>query len=133
MSTSLSYAAKFLSFPIEHRWRIVGGRSMPDERRAKLRFPLDLSVRFGSSRAGACLPGEGIIVDVSSGGVLVVSNDQPPVGELVEMRIEWPALLHGTVPLQLVVQGRILRRGPSHFAAGIERHEFRTIKRSSQS
>jgi hypothetical protein len=106
---------------------------MPAERRQKFRYPLDLNVRFGASRAPAGMSGEGVIVDMSSGGVLIASRDQPQVGELVEMRIEWPSLLDGRVPLQLIALGRILRQGPSRFAAAFERHEFRTMRRSRQS
>lgn len=68
---------------------------------------------------------------MSSGGVLVASSNQPPVGELVEMRIEWPWLLEGRIPLQLVALGRILRRGSLDFAAAFERHEFRILKSST--
>jgi hypothetical protein len=112
---------------------IVSGGNIPAERRQRFRYRLGLNVRFGSSRAGSCFSGEGIIINMSSGGVLVASNDQPPVGELVEMRIEWPSLLDGIVPLQLIAMGRILRRGPARFAAAFQRHEFRTMKSSGQS
>ncbi len=112
---------------------IAGGRNVPAERREKFRYRLNLSVRFGSSGAGSSLSGEGTIVNMSSGGALIASGDQPLVGELVEMRIEWPSLLDGRIPLQLIVLGRILRRGPSRFAAAFERHEFRTMQRSGQS
>lgn len=101
---------------------IVAGWNIP-ERRQRSRYSLKLAVRFGSS--------EGTIVNMSSGGVLIASNNQPPVGELVEMRIEWPSLLDRRIPLQLIVLGRILRRGPSRFAAALERYEFRTMRRSS--
>jgi PilZ domain len=111
---------------------IVGGRNTPAERRNRFRYSLDLSVRFGSAGPGARFFGQGIIVNMSSGGVLVASSHQPPVGELVELRIEWPSLLDGRVPLQLIAMGRILRRGPARFAAALERYEFRT-KRSGQS
>ena len=50
------------------------------------------------------------------------------VGALVEMSIDWPSMLDGTIPLQLVAVGRVLRRGVAHFAASFHRHEFRTLR-----
>jgi len=125
MLASTHSLARVLPFREEHVRDIVAGWNIATERRQKYRYSLKLGVRFGSS--------EGMIVNVSSGGVLIASRHQPPVGELVEMRIEWPSLLDGRIPLQLIVRGRILRRGPSRFAAAFERHEFRTVKRSGQS
>jgi hypothetical protein len=116
----------------EHLSVIAGGRNDPAERREKFRYRLNLGVRFGSSGEGSGLSGEGMIVNISSGGVLVASSDQPPVGEFVEMRIDWPSLLDGRIPLQLIVVGRILRQGPSRFAATFKRHEFRTMQRSGR-
>ena len=100
---------------------IAAGWNISADRRQRYRYSLKLGVRFGSS--------EGMIVNMSSGGVLIASSNQPPVGELVEMRIEWPSLLDGRIPLQLIAMGRILRQGPSRFAAALERYEFRTVKR----
>jgi len=60
----------------------------------------------------------------------VASEHQITVGALVEMSIEWPSMIDGRIPLQLVAVGRILRReeccGTSRFAATFERYEFRT-------
>ncbi len=65
----------------------------------------------------------------------MASTQQIIVGALVEMNIEWPFLIDGRIPLQLVAIGRVLRQdatlGASHFAATFERYEFRTIKRSN--
>ena len=44
----------------------------------------------------------------------------------MEMSIEWPWLLDGKIPLQLIATGRGLRRQGLHFAAAFERYEFRT-------
>ena len=112
-----------------HLIAIPAGRNIPTERRQRFRYRLGLSVRFAPSGDGSSMSGKGMIVDMSSGGVLITSGDQPPVGELVEMRIEWPSLLDGRIPLQFIAMGRILRHGPSGFAAAFERHEFRTLKR----
>ena len=74
-----------------------------------------------------------MVVNLSSRGILVASEREVTEGALVEMRIEWPSLLHGRVPLQLVVVGRVLRRDASQFAATFERYQFRTMKSSGVS
>jgi PilZ domain len=104
-----------------------------EERRLKCRYPLDLKLRFRCCADGSHFSGAGRAVNLSSGGVLVASNHAVSVGELVEMSIEWPLLLHDRVPLQLFAVGRVLRREISHFAASFERHEFRIAKSSNQS
>lgn len=70
---------------------------------------------------------------MSSGGVLVASQHPIIVGALVELSIEWPSLLDGRIPLQLIAIGRVLRGGTSHFAASFDRHEFRTLRGPSRS
>jgi hypothetical protein len=108
---------------------VAGGQLHLAERRAKSRYPLDLSVRFRFFCAGTAFFGRGLAVNVSSGGILVTSKHRVLVGSLVEMSIDWPAPLDGTIPLQLVTTGRILRREDSQFAATFERYEFRTMRR----
>jgi len=72
-------------------------------------------------------------VNLSSGGILVASQQHVVDGALVEMSIEWPFVLNGRIPLQLMTVGRVLRRGTSRFAATFERYEFRTVRISSSS
>ncbi len=110
---------------------------IPADRRFKSRYPLDTNVRFRSLAPTALLTSEGRAVNMSSDGVLVVS-EQPlsehefEVGAHVEIRIEWPSLLNGTVPLQLLATGWIVRRNSDSFAATFERCQFRTMKSSSE-
>jgi hypothetical protein len=134
MPTSTNARARIIEFPGEQRVGAMGSHwPARSERRIKYRYPLDLTVRYRCPSAGSPFSGEGLAVNLSSGGVLVASQHQMNVGALVEMSIEWPLLLDGKTPLQLIVVGRVLRRGASHFAAAFERHEFRTMKSSIQS
>ena len=105
------------------------------ERRIKFRYPLrpDRSFSLCRIQYPAAVYGEGLAVNLSSGGVLVASQRQMSVGSLVKLSIEWPFLLDGRTPLQLIAVGRVLRCGSSYFAATFERHEFRTMKSSIQS
>jgi hypothetical protein len=119
-----------------HHGAIVSNRPVQAERRATVRFPLDLRVRFRSI-SGSVFSGTGRAINMSSGGVLVVcphivSQLEISVGVLLEMKIEWPLLLDGRIPLQLFAAGWVVRRRPFDFAASFERYQFRTMKRSSQ-
>ncbi|HTB17869.1 MAG TPA: PilZ domain-containing protein [Bryobacteraceae bacterium] len=124
--------ARVLPFPGERRSSLGSGGPIPQERRLKYRYPLDLSVRFrSSSRAGSPFSATGLAINLSSGGILVASKEQIQVGSLLEMSIEWPLLLEGRIPLQLIAIGRVLRLGAACFAATFERYEFRTMKNSN--
>ena len=116
---------------------MIGGGIHLVERRVKERYPLDLTVRFRCSSAEAQFSGEGLSINISSGGVLVryrqpASEYDIGVGTLVEMRIEWPSLLDGKVPLQLCSVGRVVRHSAASFAATLGNCQFRTMRPSLQ-
>jgi len=98
----------------------------------KFRYPLDLNIRFRSSGAESSFSGAGQVLNISSGGVLVASEHHTIFGASVEMRIEWPSLLDGRIPLQFLAVGRILRLEKTGFAASFERYQFRTMRISRQ-
>jgi hypothetical protein len=130
-------SSKMLPFQREHPGALVSNWPLPAERRLNARYPLDLSVRFRSFPKGPLLFDVGRTVDVSSGGVLVVSEhvvslEEIGMGALVEMSMEWPPLLDGRIAMQLFAIARVVRRRPFDFAASFERYEFRTVKSSSQ-
>lgn len=129
--TSTSYSARILSFPEEHHWKIVAGRSIAVERRSRFRYPLGLAVRFRANGAGSPFSAVDVVINMSSGGILVASERPLTAGAVVEMRIEWPARLEGRIPLQLFAKGRVLRKETSAFAAAFERYEFRILKSST--
>jgi hypothetical protein len=133
MENSIRTITTTNSFPEEHHGAIAANRPIRAERRLKSRYPLDLSVRFRVVSGRSLYSGAGRAVNVSSGGVLVVtelvvSQHDIRAGAMVEMRFEWPALLDGRTPLQLFAVGLVARRGTSHFAAVFERYQFRTIR-----
>ena len=129
MPTSHTAGARVLLFPGERReGATVSHWPVPEERRVKLRYPLDLRVRFRYFHAGSRFSGAGLTVNLSSGGALVASKHRIHVGVLVEMSMEWPSLLDGRVSLQLIAFGRVVRKGPSQFAVSFERHQFRTMR-----
>ena len=136
MPKSTNSSGEILSVRGELSGDAVSGWSLPEERRSKFRYPLNLSVRF-RSLSGSPFSGAGRTVNVSSRGVLVVlperaSQHEISVAASLEMRIDWPSLLDGKIPLQLLAVGRVIRRGESAFAAAFERYQFRTARNSSQ-
>jgi len=103
------------------------------ERRSKRRYSIELGVRFRSLEGG--FTGVGRTVNMSSGGILVACHQATPeigAGARVEISIEWPLVLDGKVPLQLVAVCNVVRPGPSFFAAAFARHQFRTLKSAIQ-
>lgn len=74
--------------------------------------------------------GGGQTLDISSTGVRFVGKHVLTTGAPVELTVYWPAKLEGAVPLQLRMFGTVVRVSGNQAALMVERHEFRTIKRS---
>jgi PilZ domain len=101
------------------------------ERRSKARFPLRLSVRYRTMSDEPSLVGVGQTVNMSSCGLLIASNQSAPVhaGARLQLMVDWPFLLHGSTPLQLVASCRVTRCHPEEFAVKLEQYLFHTKKR----
>ena len=100
------------------------------ERRARLRFPLELRVRFRTLGQSYPVAGIGWVVNLSSSGVLVAYQQEVSAGTQLELNIDWPTRLDGRVPLHLVAVGTVVRSEPFSFAVGLERYYFRIAGRS---
>jgi hypothetical protein len=97
------------------------------DRRSDRRYPILLNLRWKLIHRKRVLDtGVGSTRDLSSGGILIESNRPLPKGFDVELAISWPVLLHNVAPMQLVVQGRIVRSERNGFAIRMIQHEFRT-------
>lgn len=103
------------------------------ERRAKVRYPLDLRVRYHTLNKKSLVRGVGRTRNMSSVGALVIAQQEIRQGALVEMSMEWPLVLEGEIPLQFVTIGKVVRRDESCFAVVFHSHEFRTTKRWPES
>jgi len=90
---------------------------------------MELNVRYRTLTNGPALVGIGRTLNVSSRGLLIAS-EQGIVhdGSRLRVSMEWPTLLHGTTPLQLIAVCRVIRCQPSVFAVRLERYHFRTRK-----
>jgi hypothetical protein len=136
MQNSIRTITTTNSLPEEHHGAIAADRAIGAERRVKSRYPLDLSVRFRLLSGSSLHSGAGRTVNMSSGGVLVVtkhvaSRHDIRAGAKVEMSFEWPTLLDGRIPLQLLAVGLVVRGGTSDFAVAFERYQFRTMRNSA--
>lgn len=99
------------------------------ERRSKARYPVKLTVRYRTVGRSQAVNGVGQTVNMSSGGLLVSAEQEVHAGSRLEVNVEWPLLLNGSVPLQLVAHGKVVRCGGSVFAVSFAQYQFRTMGR----
>src|ERR1700733_9484505 len=100
------------------------------DRRSKSRFPLRLTVRYRTLSGGPALIGEGRTVNMSSRGLLIASEEaKVNAGSRLQLTVDWPSLLHGITPLQLIVSCRVTRCLKEEFAVEMDQYQFRTKKR----
>jgi hypothetical protein len=103
------------------------------ERRSKVRYPITMYLRYHSIDRNKTTHGLGRLVNMSTGSILVASERHVPVGKRLEVNINWPLLLDGVVPLQLVADGKVVRSDESSFALKLTHCEFRTMRRDIHS
>jgi hypothetical protein len=63
---------------------------------------------------------------MSSSGLGFTADRPLPIGQKLDLSIDWPARLDGDVQIQLVASGVVVRSSGAVTALRIERHEFRT-------
>ena len=74
------------------------------------------------------IAGKGQTLNVGSGGILFSTQHLLPVGGLVELVMEWPARVEGTLALQLKAEGRVLRSDHRQAAVRLERHQLQDAR-----
>ncbi len=84
-------------------------------------LPLQYRLRSGPT-------GSGEAVNMSSCGLLFRADGELPVGELIEVRLDWPFFLSGGEPLQLVVWGIVVRKEGRAAAISVSKYEFLPVK-----
>jgi PilZ domain len=100
---------------------------MTFERRARPRYPLEAVVLFEHREKGqGTVSGYGRILNLSSSGVFFEPEGPAPIGGRLELSIHWPVALENGCPLQLKIDGTIIRCSQRGVAVRIERYEFRT-------
>src|ERR1700681_2589799 len=106
---------------------------MDNERRVKSRYPLELNVRYQTMGASCPVAGVGQTLNMSSSGMLVTCRSDVPEGTRLKAIVEWPSLLNGTTPLQLITVGTVVRRDGVSLSIAFESYQFRTMGRSPHS
>jgi hypothetical protein len=108
-------------------------RTTPLERRSKIRYPVSLNVKYRTVGRSNRISGVGRTLNMSSGGLLIAADQRTEIGAKVELNVEWPSLLDGAIPLQLVAVGRVVRCLEAGFALSFTQYQFRTMSRKLQS
>jgi hypothetical protein len=97
------------------------------ERRGSARFLLSLEVRYNQlHRRVVVATGSGHTIDVSSSGLRFTADRPLRTGLRLEVSMDWPVPLDGSVQLQLVISGLIVRTTGTETAMRIDHYEFRT-------
>src|ERR1700723_911083 len=104
--------------------------NMYNERRVKSRYPLELNARFQTM--GAAGPGAGVgqTLNISSSGMLLACASNIPEGTRLKLYVEWPSLLNGTTPLQLITVGTVVRCTQIGISVVFDSYQFRTMSRA---
>jgi hypothetical protein len=95
-------------------------------RRAALRFPIELEVRYKLFNRKTIEVGSGRTINMSSSGALFTTERPLAIGERLELAVDWPARLDDGCALMLVITGHVLRSEGTRGAIAFERYEFRT-------
>jgi len=107
-----------------------GDDSRDCDRRIPGRFPMDREIRFRMTNKRNELVGTGRTVNMSSKGLLFLTDERLPAGKRLEMAISWPAQLDQKCALKLIARGKVVRAGAGMAVVSIEQYEFRTLGRS---
>ncbi len=106
---------------------------MDNERRVKSRYPLELNVRYQTMGAAGPVAGFGQTVNMSSSGMLLACASNIPEGTRLKIFVEWPSLLNGTTPLQLITVGTVVRCTHIGVSIVFDGYQFRTMGRARHS
>ena len=97
------------------------------ERRTTRRFPIEQAVRYKVLVDRRTVnEGCGATVNMSSAGIWFTTDQPLSLGVEVELAMNWPVLLDGSLPMKLLIFGSVLRSNDRGAAVAIERYEFRT-------
>ncbi len=97
------------------------------DRRTNARFPCRLAVSY-QALEHPFLSGTATseTLNISSKGLLFTTEESLQPGQLLQVSVDWPAMLDNQVPLKLVAEGRIVRNTNGQAAMRIDKYEFRT-------
>ena len=100
---------------------------MPFVERRKFRrywLQCQLSYVAVTASSGVKVVGSGETLNIGSSGVLFQSDRPLELQSLIELSIRWPVALHDFIPLDLVVQGTVIRVDGNKVAVKHEKYVF---------
>ena len=97
------------------------------DRRTRLRFPLDMDLRFQASWRGKSISGQGQVVNISSKALAFRTGGSLHPGMRLSVSVAWPAKLN-ECKLRLAFEGVVLRARDGLVVATVERPQFRTSR-----
>jgi hypothetical protein len=100
---------------------------MYTERRVKSRYPIELNVRYQTMGTEVPVAGVGQTLNISSSGMLMACTKSIPEGTPLKIFVEWPSLLNGITPLQLITVGTVVRSTRRGLSIAFESYQFRTM------
>jgi hypothetical protein len=98
---------------------------VPAEFRADHRFAVKMELRYSYRSAGLTWIGTGRTWNLSNKAVCFEIDQEVKAGDL-EVRIAWPSRLQHVCSLELVLRGRVGRRGPNFAVLELDSYEFET-------
>ena len=96
------------------------------DRRADRRHPGELELRFWYREKGQVRHGTGRTIELSKGGVRFTTEAPVPRGVESEVQISWPFPLQNSIPLELVMHGKILNCDERGTVLQARTYAFRT-------
>jgi hypothetical protein len=96
------------------------------EKRHKIRFRLDLPLKFTGTSKDTRIQGTGTVFSISSEGVAFRTDQALRLGMKVMASFGWPVLLNNQCMLQIYTEGEVIRIDGSLRVIRIRRYEFRT-------
>src|ERR1017187_8955192 len=92
------------------------------DRRQANRFPLQEDVKYKVLQSKhRPISGSGTTLNISSSGILFSTQEALPLGQTVELSMNWPARLDGTCAMKFVAVGRVVRSEKTRAVVRIER------------
>lgn len=112
---------------VRNRKRVQWANVGTSERRLQVRYPLALEMSYAVV-VGPRLGEKGIsqTVDISSSALRFTAVEPLAPGMRVEVAINWPTLLNGCIPLQLIGSGSVVRTCGKETVVTLQDHSFKT-------
>lgn len=104
----------------------VASSNIPAELRADQRFTVNMELRYSYRYAGLTWIGTGRTRNLSTSAVCFEIDQEVRAGGDLEVRIAWPSRLQHVCALELVLRGRIGRKGQNFAVLHLDNYEFET-------